>query len=82
MINYLIAIWSKNVCGALGFFDRSKKGLDLGLHGRRKIDFMVFWGYMNSTCYLDHEKEKTEKRKGEKEGTTANMPQCLKSQYK
>ena len=43
---------------------------------------MVFWGYMNSTCYLDHEKEKTEKRKGGKEGTTANMPQCLKSQYK
>ena len=22
LINYLIAIWSKNVCGALGFFDR------------------------------------------------------------
>lgn len=43
---------------------------------------MVFWGYMNSTCYLDHEKEKAEKRKGGKEGTTANMPQCLKSQYK
>lgn len=48
----------------------------MGLHGRRKIDFMVFWGYMNSTCYLDHEKEKTEKRR-EREKKKALQPTCL-----